>query len=204
VFDPTQPAPYLWDIGNIQNATMSNATIDNAFISTLVLSSINAESASYSNLVVSTVNNQNSSTLLQYLSMPNVDASTTGNPGVWLQWIDLNGIRPNIRNCPSLDLNIGCIAMGADNSPNGGMTAYIGVREKGAGSPITYKVVENRTLYAGNPGLYGGDITFALQKDIDYSANASTMTIWVLGAANNPYFRTGGYASNAFIRGYPY
>lgn len=209
-FDPTQPTPYLWDIGNIQNAIMSNATIDNAYISTLNLSSINASNASYSNMIVgnlqvSTINNENSSTLLQYLSMPNADAATAGSPGVWLQWIDLTGIRQNIRNCPSVDLNIGCIAVGADNPPNGGMTGYIGVREKGAGSPLTYKVLENRTIYAGTtPALYGGDITFALQKGIDYSANASTMTIWVQGAANNPYFRTGGYASNAFIRAYPY
>jgi len=190
---------------------MSNATIDNAYISTLNLSSINSSNASYSNVVVgnlqvSTINNENSSTLLQYLAMPNSDGATTGNPGVWLQWIDLTGIRPNIRACPSLDLNIGCIAMGADNPPNGGMTGYIGVREKGQGSPNTYKVVENRTIYAGSgtPALYGGDITFALQKGIDYSVNASTMTIWIYGAANNPYFRTGGYASNAFIRGYSY
>ena len=202
--DPTQPVPYVWDIGNIQNAIMSNATIDNAYISTLNLSSINSSNASFSNLQVSTINNENSSTMLQYLSMPNADASTTGNPSTWLQWIDLTGIRPNIRNCPSLDLNIGCIAMGADNAPNGGMTAYIGVREKGQGSPNTYKVIENRTIYAASPALYGGDITFALQKGIDYSSNASTMTIWVFGAANNPYFRTGGYASNAFIRGYSY
>lgn len=209
-FDPTQPSPYNWDIGNIQNAIMSNATIDNAYISTLNLSSINSSNASYSNLIVeniqlSTLNNQNTRTTLQYLTTPNSDFATSGSPGVWLTWFDIGMVSSSILQCPSLDINLGTIAMGADNPPNGGMSAYLGVREKGVGvQPLTYKIFENRTIYAAAPALYGGDVTLALKQGVDYSVNASTLTVWVYGAANNPYFRIGGYTSNAFIRAYPY
>jgi hypothetical protein len=203
-FDETLVNPYVWTLSNIATATFSNATIDNAFISTLNLSSVTSENASFSNINISTLNNQNTNTLLQYLATPNSDFATTGSPGVWLTWFDIGQVSSSILSCPSFDINLGTIAMGADNPPNGGMSAYLGVREKGQGNPITYKIFENRTIYAGNPALYGGDVTLALRRGTDYSVNASTLSVWVYGAANNPYFRIGGYASNCFIRGYPY
>ena len=200
----------LQDISCINLTAISNVICEDVAATGVSADTVSGDDVIVTNdLTTPLINGFDSTSLFQTFNTADTFLNTSGSAGTWINFFEISNISSNIRNCPSLDLNMGCVAVAGDNYPNSITQGYIGAIDASlnSGTPLYYKSVGGDFQFSGGggpSGSWGNDITFPLFKGTDYNSNTSKIRIAVYGVSNNPVFRYFGSSNGLYIRGYPY
>lgn len=183
------------------------ANFSSLTVSTLVNSTIQANTGTFCNIFISSINNSTSSAYVSSYAIPapGFGANTTGVP-TWLKWYGLSTSKFQLQQ-PSLDYHLDGFVVSANNPPNYGWIAGLGVVgdnfvPASPFQPPTYKVLESFIFASG--GQDAQSATFCLKYGVDYDSNTSQLQAWVVGGANNPVFGILNGPANIQVRAFPF
>ena len=200
----------LQDISCINLTATSNVICENVSATGVSADTVSGLTVTATNDLVSPlINGFDSTSLFQTFATVDTFLNTAGTPGVWVNFFEISNINSNILNCPSLDLNIGCVSIAGDNYPNPITSGFIGAIDvsKNGGDPLYYKSVGGFYEFVGTggpSGAWGNDIILPLFKTQDYDSNTTAIRVSVYGFQNNPVFRIFAAPGGVYIRGLPY